>query len=226
LTFYLCQGVTKTGKLRYFFAREIKGEAVEQIPEGYAITESVNGVVSLSKAQVPQLRADEIDAVKVAVARHPKRNRYRINARPKRIEIYEVVGPDAETLMASLGDLIPMMPGMTDRISVEMDRYTQYTPVLRFTLIDAAQRTFAAERMCYLGSTGQGVRVAVIDSGVDHDHPALGNSVRGGIKILYDPEAENSVRYVDVPQPRDSFGQALPALGSFTHWHPKQRSTA
>jgi hypothetical protein len=152
IPFYLCQGATKTGKPRYFFAREVKGEPVEQIPAGYTITESVNGIVSLSKTQASQLREGEINDVKAAVARHPKRSRYRINVRPKRIEIYEAVGPDAETLMASLGDLIPMMPGMADRVSVEMDRYTQYAPVLRFTLIDAEQRTFEAERMCYLGS--------------------------------------------------------------------------
>ncbi len=33
-----------------------------------------------------------------------------------------------------------------------MDRYAQFAPVLRFTLIDEDQRTFEAERMCYLGS--------------------------------------------------------------------------
>src|SRR5512134_2031823 len=30
------------------------------------------------------------------------------------------------------------------------------------------------------GSTGRGVRVAVIDSGVDHNHPAVGDSVGTG----------------------------------------------
>ncbi|NTU64166.1 MAG: hypothetical protein HGB05_12390 [Chloroflexi bacterium] len=99
-TFYLCQGVTKTGKPRYFFAREIKGEPVDQIPAGYVITESVNGIVSLSKSQVSQLRANEIDKVKAAVARHPKSNRYRVNVRPNRIEIFEAVGADVETLIA------------------------------------------------------------------------------------------------------------------------------
>ena len=45
VTFYLGRGVTKTGKPRYFFAREPdKGEPVEAIPEGYEIVESVNGV--------------------------------------------------------------------------------------------------------------------------------------------------------------------------------------
>jgi hypothetical protein len=48
ITYYLCRGTTKTGKPRYCFAREPKGEPVAQIPPGYRITESVNGVVSLS----------------------------------------------------------------------------------------------------------------------------------------------------------------------------------
>jgi len=42
VTFCLCRHVTKTGKPRYFFAREPdKGEPVEAIPEGYEVVESV-----------------------------------------------------------------------------------------------------------------------------------------------------------------------------------------
>lgn len=63
------------------------------------------------------------------------------------------------------------------------------------------------------GSTGKGVRVAVIDSGVDHDHPALGNSVRGGVEIDYAPEEESRVRYTDVEQPKDSFGHGTACAG-------------
>ena len=151
-TYYLCQGVTKTGKPRYYFAREIKGEPVEQIPDGYTITESVNGVVSLSKAQASQLREEEIDAVKADVARHPKRNKYRVNVRPKRIEIYESVGPDAETLIGNMSSLFPIFPGTASRLSADLDRHAQFSSVPRFTLIDADQRAFEAERMCYLGS--------------------------------------------------------------------------
>ena len=44
------------------------------------------------------------------------------------------------------------------------------------------------------GSTGKGIRVAVVDSGVEHDHPALGNCVRGGVVIEYDSRAKNSHR--------------------------------
>jgi subtilisin len=47
----------------------------------------------------------------------------------------------------------------------------------------------------YGGSTGKGVRVAVVDSGVEYDHPALGDSLRGGVVVEYDEQAENSIRY-------------------------------
>jgi hypothetical protein len=90
--------------------------------------------------------------VKADVARHSKRSRYRVNVRPKRIEIYEAVGPDAKTLVAGLSSLLPIFPGEASRLSAQLESQAQFTPVLRFTLIDAERRTFKAERMCYLGS--------------------------------------------------------------------------
>ena len=45
-TFFLCQGRTKTGRVRYYFSREPKGVEIDQIPSGYEISESINGVVS------------------------------------------------------------------------------------------------------------------------------------------------------------------------------------
>ena len=47
----------------------------------------------------------------------------------------------------------------------------------------------------FAGSTGAGVRVAVIDSGVDGDHPRVGG-VAGGVAFVLDPEAE--LGYVEV----------------------------
>jgi subtilisin len=44
------------------------------------------------------------------------------------------------------------------------------------------------------GSTGRGVRVAVVDSGIDANHPALEGSVRSGVAIEYDERAETRVR--------------------------------
>jgi hypothetical protein len=47
----LYQGQTKTGKSRYYFGRIGQGqsEPVAELPPGFKISESVNGVVSLVK---------------------------------------------------------------------------------------------------------------------------------------------------------------------------------
>jgi hypothetical protein len=160
-TYYLCRGVTKTGKPRYYFAREIKGEPVEEIPAGYEISESVNGIVSLVKARPAQIRPEEIEAVEGAIGRHPKPNNYRVNVKPDRIEIYERVGPDANDLVDALAQEGLLRAGLTGRIQTEIEQHGQFTPVLRFILIDAERRDFGVQRMCYLGSIDDWIDIGV-----------------------------------------------------------------
>ena len=63
------------------------------------------------------------------------------------------------------------------------------------------------------GSTGKGIRVAVVDSGIEHDHPALGNCVRGGVVIEYDAKAENSHRVKIEDKPNDMSGHGTACAG-------------
>ena len=152
ITYYLCRGVTKTGKPRFFFAREPQGEPVEQLPDGYAISESVNGVVSLTRARPSQILPDEVAAVEAELRRLPDARKYRVDTRQDRIIIYERTAPDIEETLAMLN--LPITPPREriDALRADMDRRAQFTPVLRFILLDPAQRTFRTERMCYLGS--------------------------------------------------------------------------
>jgi hypothetical protein len=60
VTYTLCRGATSTGKPRYYFAREPKGEVVEEIPEGFKISESVNGTVSLARDRPAQVRPIDV----------------------------------------------------------------------------------------------------------------------------------------------------------------------
>ncbi len=166
-TYYLCQGVTKTGKPRYYFAREPKGEPVEEIPEGWKISESVNGIVSLVRDRPAQILAEEVAAVEAAVQQHPRSRNYRVNVKHDRIEVYEQVGPDAEELITALAQQGWGTPDLASRIRAERERYAQFTPVLRFILSDAEQRIFRVERMCYLGSIDDWIDVGPMGS-VDH----------------------------------------------------------
>ncbi|MGB3715537.1 MAG: S8 family serine peptidase [Candidatus Promineifilaceae bacterium] len=63
------------------------------------------------------------------------------------------------------------------------------------------------------GSTGKGVRVAVIDSGIEHDHPELADSVCGGVAIEYDEESDNYLRVVEENQPSDLTGHGTACAG-------------
>jgi hypothetical protein len=106
MTYTLCQGVTKTGKPRYAFVRDPQGKrVVEAIPDGYQISESVNGIVSLVKERQQKLLPQEIAAVEEAVRRHSKARNYRVNVRHNSVEVYESVGPEADGLLFDLRGL-------------------------------------------------------------------------------------------------------------------------
>jgi subtilisin family serine protease len=50
----------------------------------------------------------------------------------------------------------------------------------------------------WAGSTGAGVKVAVVDSGIDADHPLVGG-IAGAVAVELDDEAPDGVRFVDGP---------------------------
>lgn len=61
------------------------------------------------------------------------------------------------------------------------------------------------------GSRGAGVRVAVVDSGIDAGHPAVGQ-VAGGVALVYDPDAPDQVRATEGPH-EDLFGHGTACAG-------------
>src|SRR5260370_42577641 len=95
LTYTLYRGQTKTGKPRYYFGRagQSQGEPVTELPPGFTISESVNGVVSLVKDRPSPIQPEEAGAVEAAVQQHPEARRYRVPVNTDRIEIYEQGGP-------------------------------------------------------------------------------------------------------------------------------------
>ena len=63
------------------------------------------------------------------------------------------------------------------------------------------------------GSGGKGVRVAVIDSGIDQDHPALDESVRKGVVVELEGEGANTTRIEEVDPSRDLCGHGTACAG-------------
>jgi len=66
------------------------------------------------------------------------------------------------------------------------------------------------------GSTGKGIRVAVVDSGVEFDHPALEDCVKGGAIVEYDSKAKDNYRIKPDLQPADVSGHGT-ACASIIH---------
>jgi hypothetical protein len=145
--------MTKTGKLCYYFAREPKDRSPDQIPEGYRISESVNGFVSLVKDRPQLILPQEIASVEAALDRHPKGRDYRVAAQKNQIVIYERLGPDVETVSAIFGKF-SLLPSdiVKMRLQEELDKVARFSPILRFILIDPEVRKFTAERWSYLGN--------------------------------------------------------------------------
>ena len=158
-TYFLNKGVTKTGKPRYYFARERKGEPVEEIPQGYQIEESVNGIVSLVKARRQLILPEESASVEAALQRHPKARNYRVAVKDKQVVIYERIGLDADEMIRIFEESFPVLLGTRKKLEEESNRSAQFTPVMRFILDDPETRKYHAERWCYRGSIDDWIHV-------------------------------------------------------------------
>jgi hypothetical protein len=151
-TYYLCQGMTKTGKLRYYFAREPKDGSPDQIPEGYRISESVNGVVSLVKERPQLILPPELASVESALARHPKRCDYRVAVQKNQIVIYERLGPNVDALNEIFGKFSPLPPEILNGcVQERVDKIARFSPIMGFIFVDPEGRNFNAERWSYFG---------------------------------------------------------------------------
>lgn len=150
VTYFLCRGVSKTGKARYYFAREARDEPVEDLPTGYTITESVNGIVSLTQARPSPILPDEVAAVEAQLRRHPRAGSYRMGIRQAQIEVYERAGTDIDEMLAHWPASIPIRQSDIAEVRADQDCRANFTPVLRFILVNPVERTFRTERMCYL----------------------------------------------------------------------------
>jgi hypothetical protein len=146
--------MTKTGKVRYYFARDIKDGSPDQIPEGYRISESVNGIVSLVKDRPQLILPQEIASVEAILACHPKSRDYRVAVQKNRIVIYEQLEPDIDTLSAIFGNLSPLSSNIVKkRLQEQLDKMARFSPILRFILIDPEERKYRSERWSFIGDT-------------------------------------------------------------------------
>jgi subtilisin family serine protease len=90
-------------------------------------------------------------------------------------------------------------PAWHEAFSPEAVRYEADLPVLHEITPEWA----------WGGSTGRGVRVAVIDSGINNEHPAVGGAVRGYVRVY---EEQGKYRFDEAPH-TDQFGHGTACAG-------------
>ncbi|MFH1117822.1 MAG: hypothetical protein V1792_28205 [Pseudomonadota bacterium] len=143
-TYYLHVGKTKKGNDRYWFSTKDSGDTVETVPEGYEIYENPNAMVFLRKSQPKEIREEEIALLDAEVKAHAESKKYIIDTRGKVVTIFWTSQSGD-----GLADLNPFF-----RLSRMQEWYEQnahFMPVFRFTLVDAEERLFIAERFCFRG---------------------------------------------------------------------------
>ncbi|GEM_PF-567421 len=145
-TYYLVEGRTKTGKVRYSAVRTLREGALPAMPEGFEFSESINGVVSVRKidsaaASVPEA---DVSRARKEMARHP-------HLQGCRIEVVK-------------GEIVVFEPwnGYTLRLDDGQDHHTRddglmrrvrYDPVMKF--VPSRERSgYWVHRMTYRGDGG------------------------------------------------------------------------
>ncbi|MDB6064516.1 MAG: hypothetical protein JWR26_724 [Pedosphaera sp.] len=143
--YYLHAKPGKGGKPNYYFSTDPDGPLVDAVPNGYEIYENVGGQVFLRRIPKKLITDEELELTRSALIAHAEEWRYKTEVKKNILTVYETNSGD--DLSKALGSWIA--PEVEKRFRIQN---AYYMAVLRFILMDTAQRLFAAERYCFRGS--------------------------------------------------------------------------
>jgi hypothetical protein len=99
VTWYLHEGITKTGRPRYFVAKTIGDGAIAALPPGFTFRESVNGVVSVARVTASTLPEQDLAVVHAALRRHAHLMLYDVRIVKDAIVVFEPSAGRFEAVM-------------------------------------------------------------------------------------------------------------------------------
>ena len=157
-TYMLYQTAGPGGKPRYHFAQSSDSRPVETLPAGYEVYEHPNGQVYLRRARPQAITPAEVEQVRRVIGRQMRLQYYRVDVRGPAIVVYEPT-QDVGGLEALLGSF-----GMVDtgRAQQAIARVIDLRAVMRFVLVDEAQRLFQTERYCFRGSIDDWIVIGAV----------------------------------------------------------------
>ena len=150
-TYYLHAATRKSGKTVYVMKPSAEGGLTE-LPDGYSITEGVNGEVSVGRQKPRQITEQEEAQVSAALERLGLKH-YRCAAKDAYLIIYEPLHSGAD-LRETASELAGPFFGQLNSWIADKLAAGPLEPVMRFQLVDKEQRLFTVERMTYRGEGG------------------------------------------------------------------------
>jgi hypothetical protein len=172
-TYYLHQGMTKTGKSKYYFSMESEGHLAESIPVGFEIYENPNAQVFLRRIPPKIITDEERQVVEDGMRKYAEVQDYKVAVKGHAILVY-TADQDIETLADVFKEMYPG-PAAHTQLRALLRQGIHYSPMLQFLLEDAQRRLFTAQRYCFRGS---------IDDWIDIGHGPLPTLVKRYVKHL------------------------------------------
>lgn len=156
-TYYLHEGLTKTGKPRYFAARSIREGAIATMPAGFEFSESINGVVSVRRVDTSPKLIPDTDVAKVrdALSKHAHLADYTVEEKKHEIIVYEPFDGIANPNLDHLASVFGLSLKTAGSRLGSVQRKTRFDPVMKFTPEPFGRAGhYLASRMSYRGDGG------------------------------------------------------------------------
>jgi len=154
--YYLQEGKTSTGKPKYYTARKLTGVPLEVLPDGYEIYERPeNAQVVVRKVKPSPITEFERKQVEDIVRRTSGLDHFIVDIEDHALVIYTAAMNRAEGdhFIAMLAGTFPGIgSSAADSLRETIAKKMQYTPMLRFNLVDPDKRIYFAQRWCFRGS--------------------------------------------------------------------------
>ena len=148
-SYYVFQGVTKTGKPKYYVTRKTDSEAgspIKSLPDDFELFESpIDGRVSIRKRIPSDILDNELHFVKERISSMFLHIKTQVVCEGRSRVIYESAGADEFKSMASA------FGGLTSKFVEAMQASCPMSPAFRFKLIRKKERIFEAQRFCFRG---------------------------------------------------------------------------
>jgi hypothetical protein len=147
--YFVFQGVTKTGKPKYYVSLKSKSDAGQQIdslPDDFELHEDpIDARVSVRKKQPSEIHDFELEFMRDRVELEAKNVQARVVIQGRSLVIFE--SPD----LGQFDYLSKHMGGLPSSALRQVQSRSQMSPAFRFKLISKEDRVFEAQRFCFRG---------------------------------------------------------------------------